>query len=213
MLEENHCTSAEQTFRSFTSVAASHYAQFRLDYHPTLYNTLLKQHTSTGGKLDTLLDVGCGPGTAVRTLGTRFQHAIGLDPSEGMIATAKELGGTSGSGEPIRFAVSGAEDLSGVANGSIDLLIAATAAHWFNLPAFWARAAKVLKSGGSVGLWTHKGFRFADSVPNVVAIRAAVDAIRKEQLLGYDRHGSTLSQDLYVNLPMPWGVDPPRLRL
>lgn len=133
--------SPEITFRSFTSADASHYAQFRLDYHPTLYNTLLQQHTSTGGKLDTLLDVGCGPRTATRTLGTRFQHVIGLDPSEGMITSAKELGGTSRSGESIHFAVSSAEVLSGVAEGSIDLLIAATAAHWFDLPAFWARAA------------------------------------------------------------------------
>ncbi|KAH8156037.1 hypothetical protein CIB48_g12210 [Xylaria polymorpha] len=209
MSTQTPSTSTEQTFRSFTVAAASHYAQFRLDYHPTLYNTLLTQHTSSGGKLNTLLDVGCGPGTATRTLGTRFHHAIGLDASEGMIASANELGGTTVSGQPIRFAVSSAEDLSGVADGSVDLLIAATAAHWFNLPAFWARAAQVLKSGGSVGLWTHKGFQFADSVPNVVAIREALSAIRKNQLSGYGRYGNIVSRDLYVNLPMPWSVDPP----
>ncbi|TRX96927.1 hypothetical protein FHL15_002233 [Xylaria flabelliformis] len=201
--------SSEQTFRSFTLAAASNYAEFRLDYHPTLYSTLLEKHISSGGKLGTLLDVGCGPGTAARTLGTHFQHVIGLDPSEGMIASATKLCGTTGSGQPIRFAVSGAEDLSGIEDGSVDLLIAATAAHWFNLPVFWARAAQVLKSGGSVGLWTHKGSQFADSVPNVVAIREAVDAIRRDHLSGYYRHGSTLSRDLYVNLPMPWSVDPP----
>ncbi|KAI0444138.1 methyltransferase [Xylaria telfairii] len=201
--------SAEQTFRSFNVAAASYYAQFRLDYHPTLYNTLLTQHASSGGKLDTLLDVGCGPGIATRTLGTRFQHAIGLDASEGMIASANELGGTTSSGQRIRFAVSSAEDLSGIADGSVDLLIAATAAHWFNLPAFWARAAQVLKPGGSVGFWTHKGFQFADSVPNVVAIRDAVKAIKNNHLSGHGRYGGTVSQDLYVNLPMPWSVDPP----
>ncbi|KAI0549695.1 methyltransferase [Xylaria curta] len=201
--------SSEQTFRSFTVAAASNYAEFRPNYHPTLYSTLLKKHTSSGGKLDTLLDVGCGPGTAARALGTHFQHVIGLDPSEGMIASAIELGGTTGSGRPIRFTVSGAEDLSGIEDGSVDLLIAATAAHWFNLTSFWARAAQVLKPGGSVGLWTSKGSQFADSVPNVVAIREAVDAIQKDHLSGYYRHGSTLSRNLYVNLPMPWSVDPP----
>ncbi|RYC56903.1 hypothetical protein CHU98_g9313 [Xylaria longipes] len=147
------------------------------------------------------------PGIAARTLSEHFEHVIGLDPSEGMIASAIELGGTTGSGRLIRFAISSAEDMSGVADGSVDLLIAATAAHWFNLPAFWARAAQVLKPGGSVGLWTHKGFQFADSVPNVVAIREAVGAIRKDRLLGYSRHGGTLSRDLDVNLPMPWSVN------
>ncbi|KAI0465518.1 methyltransferase [Xylaria cf. heliscus] len=211
MSAQTASTTPEQTFRSFTLAAASHYAEFRLDYHPTLYDTLLKQHTSTGGSLVTLLDVGCGPGTATRTLGTRFQNAIGLDASEGMIASANELGGMAGSGQPIRFSVSGAEELSGVADGGVDLLVAATAAHWFNLPAFWARAAQVVKPGGSVGLWTHKGFQFAESVPNVVAIRTVVGTIRKDHLSGYSRHGSTLSRDLYVNLPMPWSVDPPVL--
>ncbi|KAF3058391.1 hypothetical protein GL218_09496 [Daldinia childiae] len=199
----------ETTFRSFTPAEASNYAQFRRDYHPTLYNTILSRHTSTGGKLDTLLDVGCGPGIAVRALSTRFQHAIGFDPSEGMITGAKELGGTSGSGEPIRFEVSAAEDLSGIPDGSIDLLTAATAAHWFNMPAFWVRAAQVLKPGGSVALWTYKSAKIADSVPNAAAIQAAVQAFQKEHLAKHMTPGSFLSNNLYVDLPLPWSVKPP----
>ncbi|KAI8959869.1 hypothetical protein F5Y11DRAFT_350078 [Daldinia sp. FL1419] len=199
----------EITFRSFTPAEASNYAQFRRDYHPALYNRILDQHTSTGGKLDTLLDVGCGPGIAVRTLATRFQHAIGFDPSEGMIASAKELGGTSGSGEPIRFEVSAAEDLTGIPDASIDLLTAATAAHWFNMPAFWARAAQVLKPGGSVALWTYKSAKIADSVPNAAAIQAAVQAFQKEHLVKHMLPGNFLVQNLYADLPLPWTVDPP----
>ncbi|KAI0597176.1 methyltransferase [Biscogniauxia sp. FL1348] len=201
-------TSPEKTFRSFTRADASSYAQFRSEYHATLYNTLLKQHTSTGGQLDTLVDVGCGPGTAVRALAPHFQHAIGFDPSEGMISGAKELGGTSGGGEPIRFEVSSAEDLSGIADNSIDLITAATAVHWFNVPAFWARAAQVLKPGGSVGLWTHKGTGIADSVPNAEAIHAALDAIMEEHVAPYMLTGNILSQNLYIDLPLPWALDP-----
>ncbi len=202
--------SAEATFRSFTPAEASAYAQFRLDYHPTVYNTILTQHTSTGGKLDTLLDVGCGPGTAVRTLATRFQHAIGFDPSEGMIASAKKLGGTSASGDPIRFDISSAEDLAGIADGSIDLLTAATAAHWFDMPGFWKRAAQVLKPGGSVAIWTYGGGRrFGPSMPNAEAINAEMDVIRETYLKPYTLPGNILARDLYVDLALPWGVDPP----
>ncbi|KAI1632026.1 methyltransferase [Biscogniauxia mediterranea] len=203
-----HPTSAEKTFRSFTRADASSYAQFRSDYHATLYNTLLKQHTSTGGQLDTLLDVGCGPGIAVRALAPRFQHAIGFDPSEGMISGAKELGGTSGSGEPIRFEVSSAEDLSGIADNSIDLITAATAVHWFDMPAFWARAAQVLKPGGSVGLWTHKVTGVADSVPNAEAIQAVLDTVEKEHVAPYMLPGNLISHNLYIDLPLPWTLDP-----
>ncbi|KAI0849304.1 methyltransferase [Daldinia vernicosa] len=202
-------TVPETTFRSFTPAEASDYAQFRKSYHPTLFNTILNRHTSTGGKLDTLLDVGCGPGIAVRSLGTRFQHAIGFDPSEGMITSAKELGGTSGSGEPIRFEVSTAEDLSEIPDGSIDLVTAATAAHWFNMPAFWARAAQVLKPGGSVALWTHTSAEIADSVPNAAAIQAAVKAFQKEHLAKHTAPGNLLSHGLYVDLPLPWDAEPP----
>ncbi|KAI1805153.1 methyltransferase [Daldinia bambusicola] len=202
-------TAPEATFRSFTPAEASNYAQFRQGYHPTLYNTVINRHTSTGGKLDTLLDVGCGPGIAVRALAPRFQHAFGFDPSKGMIAGAKELGGVSGSGEPIRFEVSTAEDLSGVPDGSIDLITAATAAHWFNMPAFWARAAQVLKPGGSVALWSHKSVRIADSVPNAAAIQAAVESIEKEHLVKHMLPGNLLARDLYVNLPLPWSGEHP----
>ncbi|KAK5655894.1 hypothetical protein OQA88_5433 [Cercophora sp. LCS_1] len=203
-------STAEQTFRSFTPIAASHYAQFRNDYHPTLYNTLLSRHTSTGGKLDTILDVGCGPGIAVRSLAPRFQHAIGLDPSGGMIAGATELGGVSASGGPIHFAVSSAEELSGIKDGSVDLLVAATAAHWFDLDRFWKRAAEVVEPGGSVGLWTHVGWRFGDETPNAEKIREEMERLRKEYgLERYDRPGTRVSSGLYVDLKMPWDGDSP----
>ncbi|KAF1810198.1 S-adenosyl-L-methionine-dependent methyltransferase [Eremomyces bilateralis CBS 781.70] len=199
---------AEKTFRSFTPAEASAYAQYRMDYHPTLYNTILARHTSTGGQLRTILDVGCGPGTAVRMLATRFQQATGLDPSEGMIAGATKIGGTTGSGADITFVVGSAEELPEVRDASVDLLTAATAAHWFDMPAFWARAAQVLKPGGSVALWTSGDTAIDDSVPNAAAMQAALDALRVEHLEPYMLRGNWLVQDLYADLPLPWGVEP-----
>ncbi|KAI5919686.1 hypothetical protein F4810DRAFT_685935 [Camillea tinctor] len=125
-----------------------------------------------------------------------------------MISGAKKIGGTTGSGEPIRFEVSSAEDLSGISDNSIDLITAATAAHWFNMPTFWARAAQVLKPGGSVGLWTYKSTGVADSVPNAEAIQAALDTIRKENLAPYTLPGNLLSRELYGDLILPWTADP-----
>src|SRR5215470_13906762 len=95
----------EKTFSSYNHEQGKAYAEIRRDYHPSLYQAVINHHTSTGGQLDTLLDIGCGPGTAAQTLAPRFAHAIGLDPSEGMITTARSLGGATSTSEPIRFEV------------------------------------------------------------------------------------------------------------
>jgi SAM-dependent methyltransferase len=120
----------ETTFRSYSQDQSKHYAQHRRNYHPNFYKILLDHHERTGGQFDTVLDVGCGPGTAVRSLAMNFKNAIGLDPSEGMIGTAKSLGGLASTGSPVRFEVSSAEELGSgldpkIANGSVDLITAA----------------------------------------------------------------------------------------
>jgi hypothetical protein len=50
----------EKTFSSYTKDQGANYAKLRRGYHPNLYKTVIDYHTSSGGKLDTLLDVGCG---------------------------------------------------------------------------------------------------------------------------------------------------------
>jgi ubiquinone/menaquinone biosynthesis C-methylase UbiE len=124
----------EKTFSSYNQEQGKAYAQIRRDYHPDLYQTIINHHTSTGGELDTLLDVGCGPGTAARGLAPHFAHVIGLDPSEGMITTARSVGVVTSTSEPVRFEVSTAEELGGnlsppVQDSSVDLITASNAAH------------------------------------------------------------------------------------
>lgn len=104
--------SAEKTFSSYTQDQGANYAQNRTDYHPNLYKTIIDHHTSTSGQLNTLLDVGCGPGAAARALAPHFAHAIGLDPSEGMINNARFLAGASSSLNTRIGRVKGTPDLS-----------------------------------------------------------------------------------------------------
>ncbi|OIW22582.1 S-adenosyl-L-methionine-dependent methyltransferase [Coniochaeta ligniaria NRRL 30616] len=205
--------SREETFRSFTEKQGANYAQNRRDYHPDLYQTIIDHHTSTGGKLDTLLDVGCGPGTATRSLAPRFTHAFGIDPSEGMISTAQTLGGVTATSNPVRFEVSTAEELGSqlsppIQDGSVDLITAATAAHWFDLPGFWKRAAQVLKPGGSVALWTSATMTVSPSTPNYAAVQAAIQNMAKavEQ---YVVSGNRMSHELYAGMPLPWTLPSP----
>lgn len=128
---------SDPTFRRYTSAQAAAYAHGRGTYPPALYDLILSHHIQTGGKTTTLLDIGTGPGTALRSLALSFTHAHGLDPSPAMISTARSLGGSTASGAPIRFDVSTAEELganvAGIEDGTVDMITAATAAHVSNI--------------------------------------------------------------------------------
>lgn len=145
----------EKTFRSYTHGQGTDNAHSHCGQNPSLYQTITNHHTSTGGNLDTLLDVGCGPGTVTRSLAPHFAHAIGLDSSEGMISTARPLRSTSSTSKPIRFEVPaggrfGTDVSPPTQDSSVDLITAGTAAHWFDMAGFWAPAAQVLRAGGTV---------------------------------------------------------------
>lgn len=204
----------EVTFSSYNQGQGEAYAAIRRDYDPSVYDAILHQHTSTGGQLTTLLDVGSGPGTSVRQLAPQFKHAIAIDPSAGMIAAARKLGGVSGDREPICFEVSSAEDLGSdlqrpVEDGSVDLITAATAAHWFDMDRFWPAAARVLKPGGSVAFWNSGGIRAHPSLPNSTAIQAVLDAAEGIELKPYMNRGNYLARGRYVDLPLPWTLAQP----
>ncbi|KAH7176827.1 S-adenosyl-L-methionine-dependent methyltransferase [Dactylonectria macrodidyma] len=200
---------SEKTFSSYNSEQGKGYAQVRPDYHPKLYKYVLDQHTSTGGQLDTVVDVGCGPGLAARALAPHFATAIGLDPSEGMLATARTFGGTTSTSEPVRYQRATAEDLQGIADASVDLMTASNAAHWFEMDRFWVSAARVLKPGGTVAIWTSGEIRTHPDLPNSVAIQAAIERHRETHLLPYITPGSLLTHNRYLDLPLPWTLERP----
>ncbi|CAG9974944.1 unnamed protein product [Clonostachys byssicola] len=204
----------DTTFTGYSEQQGKVYAQSRPDYHQSLYDAVMNQHTSTGGQLDTLVDLGCGPGQAVRALAPRFKTAIGLDPSVSMISVARSLGGDTSTSKPIRFEVSTAEDLGAnldpaIADESVDLITVATAAHWFDMDIFWPKASRILKPGGSVAIWVNGETRIHPSVPNAAAIQAVVTRYRAEHLAGFMQAGNTMSQDCYATLPLPWTISNP----
>ncbi|EMT67108.1 Trans-aconitate 3-methyltransferase [Fusarium odoratissimum] len=140
-------------------------------------------HKEGSGQFDALIDVGCGPGTATRSLAPHFKTAYGLDPSEGMISTARSIT-TLGN---VKFEVSSAESLGSelanpIPDGSVDVITGATCAHWFDMPRFWEQAAKTLRPGGTVALWTAANYMLP---------------------------GNLMGRDLYRGLPLPWTLDPP----
>jgi len=204
----------EKTFSSYNQEQGKAYALARRNYSPKVYETIIDHHTSTGGKLDLLLDVGCGPGLAARSLAPHFTHVVGLDPSDGMLATARSLGGTTSGSEPIRYEVSSAEELGAnlappIADGSVDLITAANSAHWFDMSGFWPAAARVLRPSGSVAMWTSGEIVADPAMPAAAELDAAIARHREAHLRPYIVPGNMLTQNRYVDLPLPWTLEKP----
>ncbi|KAL5342116.1 S-adenosyl-L-methionine-dependent methyltransferase [Aspergillus crustosus] len=203
----------EQTFRDYTPEQGKSYAQNRLDYHPALYSTIIAHHTSTGGQLNSLIDLGTGPGNVAQNLSKHFTKTTGLDPSQGMIETARSLADPDALAQgKIAFEVSTAEEIGRnltppIADGSVDLIVAATAAHWFDMPKFWQRAARVLKPGGSVAIWGSGNLRVDRRTPNAAAIDARVEEF-EEEMRPFFLPGNLMTRGLYKELGLPWTVEP-----
>ncbi|KAJ5113057.1 S-adenosyl-L-methionine-dependent methyltransferase [Penicillium angulare] len=206
---------SDPTFVNYTNSQARDYAKGRGNYAVSLHKIILDHHTKTGGKLNTLADVGCGPGNSTRPLAISFDHAIGLDPGVEMINTARSLAGTTAINEPIVYTVSGAESIANAIrttlpsvdqNGGVDMITAAMAAHWFNMPKFWAEAATILKSGGTVALWTHSSLYCHPSTPNATEVQQALFRLERDVLAPFELPENRLSRDCYDNLLLPWNV-------
>ncbi|KAF5002397.1 hypothetical protein FGRMN_409 [Fusarium graminum] len=192
------------TFRNFSNQQASDYATGRLGYSKTLIDGIVDFHSSTGGQNETVLDVGCGPGIATRILAPYFDAAYGADPGQSMIDKAKELGGQTRINGPIMYEVSSAEtidQMEHVSTSSVDMITAATAAHWFDMPRFWVAAAKLLKSGGTVAIWT--SFRQPESDKQRTKMQSIFDEFR-DSLSPYATAGTHVVQNGYADLVLPW---------
>lgn len=204
----------ETTFSSYNQEQGKTYAAVRRNYDPGVYQAISDYHVATGGAFDRLLDVGCGPGIATLTLAPRFTHAVGIDPSDGMLATARLAGGVTSSSEPVRFERSSAEELGSnlhppIADSSVDMITAATAAHWFDMTGFWPSAARVLKPGGTVAIWGGGPLALDPTIPNADAIDKAVEDFRTNDLAPYRTPGNDISHNRYRDLLLPWTLETP----
>ncbi|KAI1639091.1 S-adenosyl-L-methionine-dependent methyltransferase [Biscogniauxia mediterranea] len=134
--------------------SAKSYAAFRPTYPASLYRTVLNFHQlPTGAPGSTLLDLGCGHGVVARDLSPHFGSVVAVDPSPGMVAQARR---TTDRGARISFRQGSAEDLGFLAPASVDMAVAAQAAHWFDYARAWPGLARVVRPGGTLAFWGYK---------------------------------------------------------
>lgn len=116
------------------------YARFRPDYPAALAEFL----GSISGNRNLAVDVGCGSGQLTTQLADQFEQVIGLDPSADQLAQAK-------ADARILYRCSPAEEMA-APDQRANLVSAAQAAHWFDLPRFYREVRRVCMPDGVLAL-------------------------------------------------------------
>jgi SAM-dependent methyltransferase len=124
--------------------AAQRYAAARPYFHPLVVARIA---AFTGhARFAHALDVGCGTGQSARALAEICDVVEAIDPAADMLSEADPH-------PRVRYQAAAAECLP-FADDSFDLVTAGLAFHWFDQPAFLREAARVLKPGGWLAIYT-----------------------------------------------------------
>lgn len=143
-------------FQDHFSTTAKAYAAARPDYPPVLFEYLAG--LAPGREL--AWDAGTGSGQAASALASLFRRVRATDPSTDQLSHALP--------HPRVDYAPGAEDDSGLRDGSTDLVIAAQAAHWFDLDRFYAEARRVLRPGGVIAIWCYGNCRVTPAIDAIL---------------------------------------------
>ncbi|GAC1544799.1 MAG: class I SAM-dependent methyltransferase [Polyangiales bacterium] len=147
------------------------YDRHRPSYPPALIDWVVGTAALTTGA--TVVDLGCGTGISTRLVAARGFEVIGVDPNAAMLTRARERGG------PARFVLGDAHATT-LPDACADLVVAAQAFHWFDVPRALDEIARVLRPTGSgAAFW------------NVRAATPAMDAY-EALLLARSREYATL---------------------
>ncbi len=147
-------TASPDAVRNWFDQGGSAYARFRPEYPPELAAFLAAAAPARA----LAVDAGCGNGQLTQLLAPCFERVVGVDPSADQIANAAP--------DPrIDYRCAPAEHMP-VAAGNADLVTAAQAAHWFDLPAFYREVRRIGRPGAVLALVSY----------GVLQMDAALDA-------------------------------------
>jgi SAM-dependent methyltransferase len=168
----------------FSSVAEA-YAAYRPTYPAELFAWLAEVAPVRG----LVWDCGAGSGQATLALAQRFARVAATDASRAQLGSGVRAHGVSSW-------VATAER-SAIRPARVDLISVAQALHWFDLPAFYAEARRVLRPGGVLAAWT-----YAD--PRLEGPPASVLEQFADEMRPYWPAGRTLVDSGYRTIPFPF---------
>jgi ubiquinone/menaquinone biosynthesis C-methylase UbiE len=143
-------------FKDYFSKQAELYAKYRPKYPQKLFEYLssITEHHQRAW------DTATGNGQAAIGLAPYFDKIIATDASRSQIEHAEKH-------PKVTYSVAKAEQ-SNLPSCSVDLIVAATAIHWFDLPAFYDEVRRILKPGGVFAAWQYSTPLFTEQVDEVV---------------------------------------------
>ena len=148
-------TAPKGEFKDHFSDVAVAYAAHRPSYPPVVVDVLARLAPAQRFAWD----AGCGSGQLSVLLAGPFERVWATDASPEQIARASPHA-------KVAYRCARAES-SGLPNGVVDLATAAQAAHWFDLPAYYAEVRRLARPGGIVALISY----------GVMSVDANLDAI------------------------------------
>lgn len=184
------------TFKDHFSVGSKGYAAHRPGYPRSVAEALAAR--SPGRRC--AWDAGCGSGQLSTVLGEVFERVEATDASAAQIAAAV-------SHPRVHYAVSPAERVE-LPDASVDCAVAAQAAHWFDLEAYYREVRRVLRPRGLVSLVTYALMVITPEIDRLVG------RFYRGPLEGYWPPERKLVEEGYRSVPFPFEeVPPPELPL
>ena len=174
------------SFKDHFSATAAAYAAYRPIYPTALADFLAE----IAPRSHLVWDAGCGSGQLSVLLADRFARVMATDASAEQIAHATPR-------PHVAYVVARAEACA-LADGTVDVAVAAQAAHWFDLPAYYAEVRRVGRPGGVVALVTY-GLVRVDHVVDPV-----IDHFYSQVLGSYWPPERRHVDDGYRALPFPF---------
>lgn len=183
-------------FRDHFSERATDYASRRPGYPAALADWLAGQAPGR----ERAWDAGCGSGQLSALLAGCFAAVVATDASGAQLAHARA--------HPLVDYCGATAEASPLRSCSIDLAVAAQAAHWFDLTAYWAEVRRVARPRAIVALVT---YALAEVAP---AIDERVVRFYRDDLGRYWPAERRMVEDGYRSLPFPFDeIEAPDFRM
>jgi ubiquinone/menaquinone biosynthesis C-methylase UbiE len=132
-----------ESFQDHFSAVAAGYSRFRPRYPAALFDYLV----SLIPRPELAWDCATGSGQAAIALAEHFRRVIATDASARQLEFAQAH-------PRVEYRIAPAE-ASGLKGASVNLITVAQAVHWFDRPAFYDEARRVLRPNALIALWAY----------------------------------------------------------
>lgn len=181
----------QRSTRNWFEQGGRSYAAFRPEYPPALSAFLAQAAPGHG----TAVDVGCGTGQLTIQLAEHFASVIGVDPSADQLANAAPH-------DHVTYRAGPAERLP-VEDRSADLVTAAQAAHWFDLPRFYGEVRRIGRENALVALVSYGVLRLAPA-----ALEERFTRFYRQEIGPFWPPERRLVDTGYADMPFPFAALP-----